>query len=71
MEALFLHLTYVDDSRYYFDYGSDNNKQKNYGNYEDGDDFFSFLHAKIMKQQSDPNGAPCPTSMIVWLIYDD
>ena len=47
MEALFLYLKYVDDNGYYFDNGYDNNKQKNYGNYEDGDDFFMFCMQKL------------------------
>ena len=42
MEALFLHLKYVDDNGYYFDNGYDNNQQKNYDNCEDGDYFFIF-----------------------------
>ena len=42
MEALFLHLKYVDDNGYYDDDGYDNNNKTNDDNFEDGDDFVIF-----------------------------
>ena len=42
MEALFLHLKYVDDNENYYDDGYDNTIKKNYDNQEDGDDFVIF-----------------------------
>ena len=66
-EALFLHLKYVIVNGYYFNNGYDNIKYKNFGHYEDGDDFLMFCMqelTRIMKQQSYPNGAPCLTSKL-------
>ena len=59
MEALFLHLKHVDDNGKYLDDGYDNTNKNNDDNYEDCDDFVIFLHKKIMKLESYPNGAPC------------
>jgi len=46
LEALFLHLKYVDDNGYYCDDGYGHNNKKNDDNYEDGDDFVIFCIKK-------------------------
>ena len=58
---------YVDENGYYFDNGYDNNKQRIMVIMKMVM-IFSCLHAKIMKQQSDLNGAPCHNKKKVHLI---
>ena len=70
MEALFLHLKHVDDNGKYLDDGYDNTNKNNDDNYENCDDFVIFLHKKIMKLESYPNGAPCHISLRTSRISD-